>query len=110
VGGTFSNIFSENTMKTTSAAHIQFPTKPLADNAYERLRDLRDACGPTVNINDRVLVLIHGCLDEGINTRPSIIETLYRLGFNNRHVAMILKTSVGNEWLLGPEGAYRHRV
>lgn len=79
-----------------SAANLTVPKKaPAAANLFERLRDLADSFGPKPNKNDAVTALIVACIGEGLNSDKTIMEVLARLGFNTRHVAMMLKHGTG---------------
>lgn len=67
------------------------------NDLLEGLRWLDNECGPSVNKNDRATVLIHACLDQGANTRAQIMALLKHLGFDYRHIAIILKAGTGND-------------
>ncbi|MCK8457894.1 hypothetical protein [Sphingomonas faeni] len=71
-----------------SAAHIRIKPKPQPKNLLERLRQLVADCGP--NKNDQAIVAITVCIGERIDTTKAICEVLARLGFDTRHVAMML--------------------
>lgn len=63
------------------------------------------------NKNDLVLMLIEGCLDEGIDTGRGIVNALGDLGCNRRHVAIMLKENTGydperNRWCKTHDGRY----
>ena len=65
----------------------------------------------SVNMHDRVIALIAACIDSGTTTVPHIIGTLKRLGFNNRHVALLLNQNAGfnagaHWWALDEKGIY----
>ncbi len=92
-----------------AAAPTTSTDKPSADTAamFKRLRGLIDHCGPKPNRNDLVTALISACIGEGLHTRKQIIGVLYRLGFNNGHIAMMLKFGIGRT----PEsGHWRHNA
>jgi len=61
---------------------------------FVRLKALIRSCGDA-NKHDIVGVLIHACLDEGINTRSQIIGVIKHLGYNSRHVAIVLEKGAG---------------
>lgn len=61
------------------------------------LRKLDRSLGPAVNKHDRVIVLVHACLDQGANTRAQIMALLKPLGFDRRHIAIVLKAETGND-------------
>lgn len=44
-----------------------------------------------VNTNDRAIMLISACIAEGFDTANRIVGVLGRLGFNRRHVGLMLK-------------------
>lgn len=83
------------------------------NDLLEGLRWLDNECGPSVNKNDRATVLIHACLDQGGNTRAQIMALLKPLGFDYRHIAIILKAGTGNDpahhrWQQDDNGVYRN--
>jgi hypothetical protein len=62
-----------------SAARIvvKKPTQvSTSDPCFERPKGLHAACAAGTNKNDAAIALITACLDEGINIRLRIIETL----------------------------------
>ena len=66
---------------------------------------------PQCNKHDRVIVLIEACLDEGIDTRKGIVDALVKLGFNYRHVAILLNEGTGesperHNWRRDENGRY----
>ena len=115
-----------------SAAHLTVPTKkpsvvlagptekrgigetrskPSSSAMFERLQRLIDHNGKKPNKHDLAIVLITACISEGVNTGPKIIGVLTHLGFNNKHVAMILKAEAGtnpelHRWRKTQDGHY----
>lgn len=82
-----------------------------SSNLIGRLRNLRDSCGEGSNKHDLAIVLISACLDEGVNTKTSIIGVLTAVGFNPKHVAIVLKNETGNNpassrWRIDDEGRH----
>lgn len=80
-------------------------------NLFDRLRALLDACGSAANQHDRAIVGITACIDEGIDTRPRIIGVMQHLGFDRRHIALILNEGTGGDvnrhrWQRKEEGHY----
>ena len=61
---------------------------------FASLKSLADSCGEASK-HDIVTVLILGCLSEGINTRSGVIGMVTHLGYNNKHVAIMLKEGAG---------------
>jgi hypothetical protein len=62
----------------------------------EELRELDRSLDPTVNKNDRVIVLITALIDAGVNTRSQIVGVLTNLAFDRGHVALQLKHGTGD--------------
>ena len=80
-------------------------------NVIPRLRGLLEDCGPGISKHDLAIILITACIDEGLNTRPRIVGALKSLGFNSRHVAIVLKYETGDNpeskrWQVRKEGVY----
>jgi hypothetical protein len=84
---------------------------PSGTNAlFERLRQLKAACGP--NKHDLAIVLVSACILEGLDTRARIVGALRKLGLNYRHVAIILEDGTGDNpqqhrWQRDTEDRYR---
>jgi hypothetical protein len=74
------------------------------DAFFEGLRDLQERSGP--NQNDQVTMLIHACIDEGINTGTWIIGTIVSLDFKRGHVGAVLNSGKGTRWARSTEGIY----
>ena len=79
------------------------------------LRALDIACGTGANKHERVIVLIHACIDAGCNTKVAIQQALGRLGWNVRHALIILSNSTGNNpdlyrWQRDEAGIYRNHI
>jgi hypothetical protein len=79
------------------------------------LRALDFACGKGTNKHDRVIVLIHACIDAGCNTKEAIQEALRLLGWNLQHARIILSSSTGNNpnlhrWQRDEAGVYRNHI
>ena len=92
-----------------SAANITIKPKPLV--LMERLRRMVAQSGS--NKNDQAIVAITVCIGERVNTLSAICETLARLEFNTRHVAMIIRKSAGSDparhrW--GKDGTGRYHL
>jgi hypothetical protein len=84
---------------------------PTDRDLFDGFRQLMAECGPTVNKHDLVNVLISACIDQGLNTGPRIVGALDALGFNRRHVGMLLKEGRGEEaerhtWKRNQQGQY----
>lgn len=80
---------------------------------YDDLRRLDTACGAKASKHDRAIVLITACIDRGIDTRAQIVDVMRRLGFNYKHVAILLEEGSGNDpggyhWQLDCAGRYRN--
>lgn len=94
-----------------SAANIVIKKPAGTDPIIERLKRLHATCTAGGNKNDSVITLITACLEEEINTRPHIVDTLGQLGYNPQHVALMLKHNTGpnpasKHWWLDPDGRY----
>lgn len=104
------------TPRRISAATLRVPQKPSIPAVapasvapvsndrsaiFDGLNRLIEHCGPKPNKHDLVLALIAACVGDGVNTAKQIIGVLHRLGFNNKHVAMMLKEGTG----MNPESA-----
>ena len=79
------------------------------------LRALDIACGQGANKHDRVIVLIHACIDAGCNTKGAIQEALGQLGWNLPHAMIVLSKSTGNNpslyrWQRDEAGIYRNHI
>ena len=79
------------------------------DSILEKLRELDAVCGS--DKNDSVIVLTYACIDEHINTGSGIINMLTRLGYNPRHIRIILHHNTGSNpsryrWTRDETGAY----
>ena len=86
---------------------------PNDNTLFTRLRRLIADCGPSANKNDKVWVAISACIDEGVDTRPQIVGVIKALGFDPRHVAMLLNSATGDNparhtWKRDTEGHYSH--
>lgn len=76
--------------------------------------DLREAlsCLPkNANVNDRVRLSIGICIENGIDTKPWIIGSVRKLGFEARHIAGNIDDCTGiypgrHLWSLGSDGRY----
>ena len=84
---------------------------PAHDPVFDRLKQLSADTQAGGNKNDSALALITACIEEGIDTRPHIVDTLGRLGWNTQHVALMLKHNAGpnrvaKHWRLDPAGRY----
>ena len=62
----------------------------LNSQAFASLQELIRSCGDA-NKHDVVTVLILALIDTGVDTKRGIISVISHLGFNNRHVAIVLK-------------------
>lgn len=81
------------------------------NRVFQELRELNKACAGS-NSHSRAIVLIHACIDNGINTRGRIRGTLVKLGFNADHAVTTLNKGTGNDpalyhWQLDEAGTYR---
>ena len=77
---------------------------------FEELRALQRACGEA-DKNDQATALIHACIANGWDTRKRIVGALRQLGFNYKHVAMVLKFGTGrnpeqHRWRMDDDGSY----
>ncbi len=122
------NSLPTNPARRVSAASLTVPKRPTnteplpaasaaihlkeeAPRLIERLRRFIEELGPKANKHDLVTAMIYMCIGKGLNTDKQIIGTIYRLGFNNRHVAMMLKegtgrTSVSGHWRRNADKTY----
>jgi hypothetical protein len=88
------------------------PTPAASAALFRRLGELRDACGATMNKHEAVRTMIKALIaDEGINERRNIIGVLHHIGFNRRHVALLLQDGTGDNprrhsWQRDREGRY----
>ncbi len=62
--------------------------------------------------NDRVIALITACLECGINTSDAIVAELTTLGYNQRHVRIMLAKNKGHltsnyPWQRSHDGQYQ---
>lgn len=76
----------------------------------DNLRNLLRESGS--NRNDQAIVAITVCITEKLDTAKRIYEVAARLGFNTRHIAMILKRDTGgnpelHRWQRDDAGHYR---
>jgi hypothetical protein len=55
-----------------------------------------DSCGPEINRNDRLAILIEACVEQGIDAVGQIIRVAGRFGFKREHVGAFTKT--GRRW------------
>ena len=83
-----------------------FPDRAAFDELLSGLRQLEQACGSSVGKHDRAIVLIHACLDQGINTRGAIMAVLRHLGFVRGHIAIVLEANTG----INPNGSHWKRT
>lgn len=79
------------------------------------LRALDTACGEGTSKHDRVIVLIHACIDAGCDTKETIKETLGQLGWNIQHAMIILSKLRGDNpdlyrWQRDEAGVYRNHI
>jgi hypothetical protein len=78
---------------------------------FRRLRTLLYDLEEVKSDHDKAIVMIVACIDQGLNTGPRITGALERLGFNKRHIGIILKQETGNDparhrWMRSAEGIY----
>lgn len=90
-----------------------FPAEVHPDQAIaliERLRRMKQSCEACMKSkHDRVFTLVLCCLDEGINTMGTILTVLEAIGFNRKHVALIVREWTGSNpgrhrWWIDAEG------
>ena len=87
-------------------------TSTLTTGIYGELIELDRALKAVkANRHDRVSVLIEACILNGIDSGPFIVHTLNSLGFDKRHVGIMLdqnsgKTSAAGRWFRNAEGRY----
>lgn len=77
---------------------------------FGELQALERSCGDA-NKHEKVTVLILACIERGINTKSAIIGVITHLGFNNRHVAIVLDEGAGpnperHHWRFHSSGLY----
>lgn len=94
-----------------SAANIVIKKPAGTDPVIERLKRLHATCTAGGNKNDTAVALITACLEEGVDTRARIIGALEPLGFNYKHIAIMLQRGTGNtperdRWRLDMAGRY----
>lgn len=73
---------------------------------FRRLRELMQAC--KANKNDRMIVLIAACIDEGFDRYPRIMGAVKCLGFDDHHARIILNKSIGVHWTRDESRIYRN--
>lgn len=73
---------------------------------FRRLRELMEAC--KANKNDRMIVLIAACIDEGFDKWPRIEGAVKCLGFDDHHARIVLNKSIGIQWTRDESGIYRN--
>lgn len=73
---------------------------------FRRLRELMQAC--KANKNDRMIVLIAACIDEGFDKWPRIEGAVKCLGFDEKHARIVLNKSIGVQWTRDESGIYRN--
>lgn len=79
---------------------------------FERLRDLKRACGSGTGLHDQAIVMINACIDEGLDTRSRLVAAMKQLGFSPAHVAITLNKAAGcnperHRWSQDEAGRYR---
>lgn len=79
---------------------------------FRELRALNGACKST-NDHDRAIVLIHACIDNGINRRGRIRGVLARLDLNPAHAVITINAGTGDDpsrhrWYLDADGIYHN--
>lgn len=79
----------------------------------EGLRALDRACGPAISKPDRVIVLIHACIEGGFDTKERILQVLQRMDCNMTHARIILSKSTGgnpsrHRWERDESDTYRN--
>lgn len=79
--------------------------------AFDRLREMMDGCSASSR-NLAAQLLISACILEGFDTRRRIVGAMRRLGFDYRHVVIILKAGTGSHtndwWQVDAEGRYHN--
>ncbi len=81
------------------------------DELFDGMRGMIAGFSPDINKHDQVHVLIIACIDRGLNTGVRIVRALKALGYNARHVGMLLKAGAGvnperHTWRCDSEGCY----
>ena len=79
---------------------------------FRELRALNEAC-KSANDNDRAIILIHACIDNGLNSRRRIRGALGKLDFKLDHAVIILNTGTGgnpsrHRWYRDTNGIYHN--
>lgn len=86
--------------------------QPISPAVLERLRQVDDALDPGLNKHGRVSVLIPICIMEGITEGRLICLALKLLGYDPRHVGLILSRGSASmppehRWYKDSDGRYR---
>ena len=69
------------------------PTTP--PDLFRELTEVLERCGPDATQHDRAFAGIMTCLWRGVDTKRHIISALQQVGFNPRHIAMVLDPKKG---------------
>ncbi len=99
---------------TTSAADITVPAQPAAGSVelptitfFRGLRAMLDGCH-LVNKNEKMILVIKACIDQGFNQSKRLAGVASTLGFERQHAMIILKSGVGTYWHRDEQGHYHH--
>ena len=101
---------TETRLDTDPAALSSAAPAEEVNRIFGELRELKRACSGADG-HSRAIVLIHACIDNGINTRARIRGTMEKLGFNADHAVMTLNKATGNDptrhhWHRNDAGVY----
>lgn len=77
------------------------------DVSYADLCEALKTCPLSENKHQSAILCIGICLENGIGTRAQIVETLTKLGFNHRHLVIMLEQNLGQLWDRDSENRYR---
>ncbi len=66
-----------------------------AQEVFSGLRALMDTLGRNHDRNERAIILAMACIGEGWNTRAQIVGASKKLGFDPKHVAIIVNRGTG---------------
>lgn len=84
-------------MNTESNADSASMANPETPAMFRNLRQLiAELVSRTNNQHDQATILITACIEEGMDEGKRIVGALKTLGFDPRHVGIILKTGTGD--------------
>ncbi len=77
------------------------------DEFHQGLEHLLAEHGAGLNRNDQARLLIAACVSEGINTVPKIITAVAPIGFNPRHLGVLMNNDQDGWWRRADRGVLR---